>query len=236
MTGQVGAPGGKGSDWTVRRLRRRWKPTKERLSNANELPEIRIRIHRCCSWLQRVEALAVEGTTSSDETLVFQWIGFNALYGRWNADRREPIAEHDAIDQFVEQILAIDESGHIRSVLDQHKKLAMALFDNSYLNRYFWKDPSKERARRTEKAKFNAQGWYVQGDYTLILSGLLERIHFLRCQLVHGASTHNGKLNRTAVQHCSTMLGHLLPALLLALIDHGHAEDWGPLCYPPLND
>jgi len=29
------------------------------------------------------------------------------------------------------------------------------------------------------------------------------------------------------------MLGHLLPALLLVIIDHGYEEDWGPLCYPP---
>jgi hypothetical protein len=53
---------------------------------------------------------------------------------------------------------------------------------------------------------------------------------------VHGASTHNGKLNRTAVRNCSTMLGHLVPAFLLVLIDRGYAENWGPLCYPPVND
>ena len=53
---------------------------------------------------------------------------------------------------------------------------------------------------------------------------------------MHGASTHDGKLNRTAVQHCSTMLGHLLPAFLLVLIDHGYEEDWGVLCYPPVTD
>lgn len=223
-------------NWTVHLLRRRWKPTKNRLSEANELPEIRIRIHRCCSWLQRVEALEAAGAPNSDDALIFQWIAFNALYGRWNADRREPIPEHDAIDQFVDQIFPADESGHIRSALDENKKLAMALFDNSYLNRHFWKDPSKQRARRTEKAKYDAQAWYVQGDYTLILDRLLERIHFLRCQLVHGASTHNSKLNRTAVEHCSTMLGHLLPAFLLVLIDHGYNEDWGSLCYPPVTD
>ena len=221
---------------TVHRLCRRWKPTKNRLSAADDLPEIRIRIHRCCSWLQRVEALETAGAPNTDDALVFQWIAFNALYGRWNAERREPISEHDAIGQFVDQIMPADQSGHIRSALDEHKKLAMALFDNSYLNRYFWKDPSKQRARKTEKVKFDAQTWYVQGDHTLILSRLLERIHFLRCQLVHGASTHNGKLNRTAVQHCSTMLGHLLPAFLLVLIDHGYTEDWGALCYPPLAD
>ncbi len=100
-------------DWTVHLLRRRWKPTKNRLSEADELPGIRIRIHRCCSWLQRVEDLAAAGATGSDDALVFQWIAFNALYGRWNVDRREPISEHEAIDQFVDQIIRIEESNHI---------------------------------------------------------------------------------------------------------------------------
>jgi hypothetical protein len=228
--------GSQSDPWTVHRLRRRWKPTKQRLATADEHEGARIRIHRACSWLQRLEDLQASGVPGSDDTLIFQWIAFNALYGRWDPDRREPISEHDAIDRFVDQIWAVDASNHIRCVLDDHKKLAMALLDNSYLNRYFWKDPSKQRARRTEKAKLNAQSWYVQGDYVLILSALLERIHFLRCQLVHGASTHDGKLNRTAVQHCSTMLGHLMPAFLLVLIDHGYAEDWGPLCYPPVSN
>ena len=55
----------------------------------------------------------------------------------------------------------------------------------------------------------------------------------LRCQLVHGAATCNGQLNRTALRRCSTMLGHLLNAILLVWIDHGADEDWGPMCYPP---
>ncbi len=56
----------------------------------------------------------------------------------------------------------------------------------------------------------------------------------MRCQLVHGAATYAGKLNRTSLKHCVTMMQQLLPALLLVWIDHGADEDWGPMCYPPL--
>lgn len=55
----------------------------------------------------------------------------------------------------------------------------------------------------------------------------------MRCQLVHGAATHNSRLTRTSLRRCSTMLDHLLPAVLVVLIDHGADADWGPLCYPP---
>ena len=39
---------------------------------------------------------------------------------------------------------------------------------------------------------------------------------------------------RTALKRCSIMLGHLLPALVTVIADHGADEDWGELCYPPL--
>jgi hypothetical protein len=59
-------------------------------------------------------------------------------------------------------------------------------------------------------------------------------VYVMRCQLVHGAATYGGKLNRTSLKHCVTMIQKVLPALLLVWIDHGADEDWGPMCYPPL--
>ena len=46
------------------------------------------------------------------------------------------------------------------------------------------------------------------------LDRLLDRVYFIRCQLVHGAATHASSLNRTALRRCKTMLGHLLEATL----------------------
>lgn len=63
---------------------------------------------------------------------------------------------------------------------------------------------------------------------------MLERIYLLRCQLVHGAATYGGALNRDSIALCSRTLGELLPAFLLVIIDHGYEEDWGPLPYPPV--
>ncbi len=61
-----------------------------------------------------------------------------------------------------------------------------------------------------------------------------ERVYLARCQLVHGAATYGGKLNRTALRRCVMMMQRLLPAMLMVWIDHGADEDWGPLCYPPM--
>lgn len=48
-------------------------------------------------------------------------------------------------------------------------------------------------------------------------------------------STYNSYLNHQSLSHCIAMLRHLLNTLLLVMIDHGADEDWGAMCYPPLD-
>ncbi len=110
----------------------------------------------------------------------------------------------------------------------------MALLDDEFLSRFFWEEPSDKRACKSKKAKHDARTWYIEERWALILDRVLERIYLLRCQLVHGASTFGSQLNRKSLKRCTMMLGHLLPAVQLVLIDHGADEEWGPMCYPPL--
>ena len=213
---------------TVHDLRRRWKP---RLAGSPRHEPLRIRLHRACSWLQRVEELPAGDFL--DAELIFRWIAIGSLYGRWDTEARQPLGERDSLAGFLDRIIDLDANGAVTHVLEEHRKLVMSIFDDAYLTRYFWEDPTDDRARKTRKTKFDARTWYQQHNYKLILDRLMERIYLLRCQLVHGGATSGGRLNRTVVRRCSTMLGHLLPAILLVIIDHGHDEDWGPLCYPP---
>ena len=73
---------------TVRDLRRRWKPAKERLAGKQWDHPTVIRVHRAFSWMGRVETL--EENTDLDIALVCRWIAFNSLYGQWNEREREP--------------------------------------------------------------------------------------------------------------------------------------------------
>jgi hypothetical protein len=218
---------------SVHDLRRRWKPTKERLKDDSRYEPTLVRFHRACSWLQRVEE--IENDDALDAVLIYRWIALNSLYGQWDPDERQPITDKLSLPKFLDRILQLDADARIQAVLDEHRKLVMSIFEDEYLVKYFWEEPTDERARKTQKTKFDARTWYQQGQYALILDRLMERIYFLRCQLVHGAATFGGKLNRTAIRRCSTMLGHLMPAILIVIIDHGHEEDWGDLCYPPLH-
>ena len=217
---------------TVRDLRRRWKPHKERLSAACGGHPTCIRIHRACSWLDRVERMG--NPTDHDLALVSQWIAFNALYGQWDEDLREPVSDRKCWRAFISRCLKLEQGDYLPGRLQHHRRLVESLLDDHYLSDFFWEDPGDQRAKQSKSAKYKSRTWYIEHNWTLVLDEVMERIYLMRCQLVHGAATYGGKLNRVSLRRCSTMLGHLLSAFLLVVIDHGADEDWGPMCYPPL--
>ncbi len=215
----------------VRSLRRRWKPHKERLLAEGDEQPTSIRFHRACSWIARVEK---DGVDDHDTDLLSLWIAFNSLYGQWDEQRREPKPDRECWRRFVDSILRLDESDHVADSLTEHRRLVMSLLEDEYLSGYFWEEPCAKRAGQSKKAMYDARTWYLEKRWTLILERVLERVYLMRCQLVHGAATHGGKLNRTSLRRCVMMMQRLLPAFLMVWIDHGADEDWGAMCYPPL--
>jgi hypothetical protein len=215
----------------VRDFRRRWKPQKERLLTNRNGQGTLIRFHRACSWLARVESMSEN--EDADLALVSLWIAFNSLYGQWDRAKREPKPDRECWRAFVDRMLVLDGDNCIVGALQEHKRLVISLLEDEYLNNKFWRDP-KQRVH-SNKMKHVAQSWYVTERWTTIIDELLDRIHLMRCQLVHGAATYGGQLNRTSLRRCVWMIRHLLTAFLTAWIDHGADKDWGPVCYPPQN-
>ncbi len=224
---------GMGSDClSVHALRSRWKPTKERLAAQRSDHPTAIRLHRTFSWLARCEK--VEAGQDDDLLLICLWVGFNGLYGRWDEQRREPFPDRQSWRDFLNRLLVIDTSSHLSKMLLEQRELVMSLLDDEYLSSFFWEEPTDIRASKSKKTKFDARTWYIDSKWSMILDRLLERIYLLRCQLIHGAATFGGKLNRESLSRCIAMLRQLLNAVLMAVIDDEAKEDWGVMCYPPL--
>lgn len=215
---------------SVRELRRRWKPAKERLCAASNHATA-IRMHRAFSWLARGEQA---GDDDSDVVLVCLWIGFNGLYGQWDPARREPLPDRESWRRFMDRVLELDQSGHLAGMLRAQRELVMQVLGDPFVSSFFWEEPSELRAGKATKARFDARTWYLEERWGLLAQRLIERIYLMRCQLVHGAATFGGKLNRQSLDRCTKMLRHLLAAVLLVIIDHGADEDWGEMCYPPI--
>lgn len=182
---------------TVRDLRRKWKPHKERLQLIDPEHPNNIRFHRACSWIRRAEQ--VTENTDLDLALLSQWTAFNSLYGQWDENSREPVRDTASLRTFVDRMLALDESSLIVDVLVENKPLVISIYDDEYLSRYSWEEPTTKRANKSKKAKYDARNWYLEGNWTLVLDRVIERIYLLRCQLVHGAATFKSALNRTAI-------------------------------------
>lgn len=218
---------------SVRELRRCWKPHKERLYQIQSDHPTAIRFHRACSWLDQAQKFIT--TQQYDMALINQWIAFNALYGQWDQMKNDPCPDRESWRIFCDTILRIDEEQVISGSLTEHKRLVMALLDDEYLSNYYWKEPSPKRAKQARKSKFDARTWYLEKRWALILERSLERVYLIRCQLIHGAATHGGKLNRTSLKHCGMMLNCLLPTFLKVYVENGSEEEWGTLCYPPSN-
>ena len=217
---------------TVRELRRRWKPHKQRLQALRADHPTNVRIHRACSWLQRAEELAGD---DADAALICRWIAFNSLYGQWDPQRREPMEDRASWRAFMDRILNLDAAGEIGALLEAQRPLVKDLLGDEYVARFFWEEPGDARARKAKKPMYDARTWYIQQQWPLLVERVLERVYLMRCQLVHGAATWSSQLNRQSLARCSRMLGHLLPAVLIVMIEHGADEEWGELCYPPLS-
>jgi hypothetical protein len=58
-------------------------------------------------------------------------------------------------------MLTLDESSFIADALVDNKPLVMSIFDDEFLSRYFWQEPSGKRASRSKKTKYDARTWFL---------------------------------------------------------------------------
>ncbi|MFZ4722059.1 MAG: hypothetical protein ACOYMI_02780 [Phycisphaerales bacterium] len=227
-----------GAPLDIARLRKLWKPRRDSYARAMLYEDVRIRIHRALTWLEF--AARCDASEDLDARLVAQWIALNSLYGRWDDRAGSPMPDRESLRVFAEQILSHDHDGLVASVLRAHAKLAISLFEDRYLCRHFWEAPStpsgRNRNRDVAWGAANAREHLREGRHGAVLDRVLDRIHFVRNQLVHGGSTFNGRLNRAAVRRASQMMDHLLACFLQVLMEHGYVDDWGGLCYPPIDE
>lgn len=223
------------SSVSVHTLRRLWKPIKQRLGGLEDFSETLVRFHRSISWLARAEDLRESGP--DDDRLLCLWISFNGLYGCWNLKKAEPEPDVQSIARFQKLLFQRDKAGYIGGMLQDTRDTVMWILDSKHLNAWFWQaEPTAARSAQARKARFDARTWYATENWPMLFARVIERVYLLRCQLVHGAATHSSRLNRVALGHCCAWMDQCLPAVLMVFIDNATQADWGPICYPPLDE
>ena len=217
----------------VQRLEEKWQPVKDALKNDERGQDLRIRMHRCFSWMKSAQRHHAD--QDYDGALLTHWIAFNGLYGQWDGVNREPKPDIKCWKDFLDQVLAVDSQEILNAFIENQRELILDILNNEYTNKYFWEDPSESQAFKSKKDYRSAKQWYREGKYDIILKRALGRVYVLRCQIMHGGATHGSKLNRDSIALCNDLITQLLPVIITIITSNGKTRNWGAICYPPID-
>ena len=229
----------------ARDYKRRWQEIP--CSTEEGYTDLTIRIHRACSWLGRAQVVARESSLDGlDDQLIFLWIAFNALYGQWDKETNHPARDIQGVRSFITRATELDEAhgiGAYELLLAEQRALAERLFDNVYLDHYFWRglEEGAEDEETWQNMPRKGRLYLDEGLTRRALDRLLlYRVYQLRCQLVHGGGTHGGRLNRESIADCGRFLHLFLDRSFEILLHQDRAaafrDGLGSICYPPIQD
>lgn len=207
-------------------LRRQFKAIPRETRQAHQ--SFAIRVWRALSWLERAEQAG-----DAEDRFIAGWIGFNALYGRQDADHR-PWGDREAFGAFIAAICDIDHAGRLGHLVVKKQLAVLRLIQNKFLYDKFWREPEEDHDKALHKQVKALLPRINRRDPCPILQTAFERLWILRNQLMHGAATKGSSLNRRTLNSGADLLCDLLPEMLGIMIEHGVTRDWGEVCFPPI--
>jgi len=210
-------------------LKRRFK---QRCSDTNNVfQNWQIRVHRSLSWSLRAVGLA---ESHPEAELLFHWIAFNSLYGKWDAERNVPAVDNTSRNEFLRAFVRAGGEP-CRVFLVERKAVLKKLLGSPYLSTMFWRDPKAPRAASLATAElYKLDGMLSAKQEARVFELAFERVFVFRGQLVHGASSGGSRLNRSTLTASLEWMRDAVPLVQYLTIEHGAHNDWPDLCYPPI--
>jgi len=194
-------------------------------------PNLALRVHRALSWLNRAEQ-----AEDVDGRFIFLWIAFNAAYAT-DIDEQHRLSEQESFKAFLQKLCVLDTEHLIEKLVwSEFPGSIRALLDNPYVFQSFWdfqngKITEATWEERLRSGKRNAQLALANRDTAKVLGVMFNRIYTLRNQVMHGGATWEGSVNRSQLRDCSSLLGKLVPLIILLMLDNPDTL-WGDACYP----
>ena len=172
---------------------------------------LQLRLHRALSWLGRAE----REPEDADLRFILLWISFNAAYAREVDAESKP--EWQRLRRFLEVLVKLDANERIHdAVLDRFRDGVQQLVANRYVYGPFWKHFNGVEGYENWKSRFSNDKRRVifqlqEGKTSAVLITLFNRLYVLRNQVLHGAATYRGRVNREQVEHGAAVLKCLVP-------------------------
>ncbi len=197
-------------------------------------PNLRLRVHRAISWIQRAELAAVDN--DPDVAFTCYWIAFNAAYAE-DTERSAEVAARDLFRDYIDRILRLDDDGVIYGAIwNRFARRVQDMLENRYVYEPFWKHvngvPANHNWEERLQRELRAINLAPSGQKTdMLLASLFDRLYVLRNQILHGAATWNSSVNRDQVEDGAALMAFLIPAFVNVMMAHPD-EPWGANYYP----
>ena len=195
---------------------------------------LRLRVHRAISWIQRAEMAAVDG--DPDVAFTCYWIAFNAAYAE-DTEHAAEVSARALFSDYFDKILRLDDDGSIQNAIWEQLSVPVNdMLDNQYVYEPFWKHvngvPGFDNWESRLRSDMQAINQARAGQRTdLLLATLFDRLYVLRNQILHGGATWNSSINREQVQDGAAIMAFLVPCFVSVMMDHPD-EPWGANHYP----
>jgi len=191
-----------------------------------------VRVHRALSWLNRSEMCGDD----LDGEFIFLWISFNSAYA-YDVDEQYRKNAQSMFDDFFGKIVELDSNNRLyQQVWSEFSSSVRVLLDNEFTFQPFWdfkfgRIPEAEWRERFEASKRKAKRGLADQDTAAVLAVVFRRLYTLRNQMMHGAATWNGSVNRAQVQD-STKLLRVIQPLVIQVMMENPSTLWGDPFYP----
>lgn len=211
-----------------------------------------VRLRRAISWLDKAQQMEKD-VKETDKDLapqfIFFWIGFNALYAR-DPDRflsglprrgpdkwieGEKQSEKKEFRNYFRYLLKFDNAEDrvhkiIRSNISEE---IISLSKNKFVGESFW------NSHHDIKKKIR---WKLDGplprrskqNTNKVLTHVFKRLYVLRNQLMHGAATWDGHLNKKQLSDGTKIMHWLLPVFIEIMLEtpEDKWKGWGRVYFP----
>lgn len=191
-------------------------------------PADRDRLRRALSWLDRAEQCS-----DDDDRFLFLWISFSAAYGT-PKESNSTGGELELSSSFLRKIVELDGVAMGELMEARIGDSINYLVTNRYVFQPFW------AGNRNWKRRFDQQNAKLQEDFkkrnvAATFHRVLQRLHVLRNQIVHGGATWKSKVNRRQVEDGTYIMQRLVPTVLgimLRRMAKNPAATWGSVAWP----
>jgi len=197
-----------------------------------------IRMHRSLSWYARSMQLADDSELSRalpEARLMMLWVSLCALCSSWDSHTQSPVSERLRLPFFLAELSRCAEGDALTDLAGRESASIRRILSSEQLTLEFWRNPFDPAVACRIDSDLAAFAARTPDTVPTLLCSTLDRVHLLRGQLVHGASTAGSRHNRRLLHESLDFMQHLIPVLLHLSIRYGIAIRWPPLCYPPFD-